>query len=281
MGKPDRIERDGPSEPGCRLKSALLLTPVAHPSVRDREFEMDPPDDPASGVGPLDANRFARAVAARTDAGHDPATSLCEAGVDVLGLAGVGIMLLSGTRLDCVAVSDSVTGDIEALELMVGDGPCIDAFRTRTACFDIDLTDDRPVNWTAFREAALAAGVRAAFGFPVVVADDCIGVLNCYSDRAGALSAAQVADAHLVANMSGQTIVSWQADAPLGTLAWQLERSRGHHVVVHQAVGRVSVQAGVGVDDAMALLHAHAFAHGVTLRDVATDVLAGTLRFGA
>jgi hypothetical protein len=242
---------------------------------------MSPPDNPPAGGDRLDTARFARAVAVRADAGDDPATALCAAGVAVLGLTGIGIMLLSGTRLDCVAVSDAVTGNIEALELMVGEGPCVDAFRTATACFDTDLADDRPVTWTAWREAAMAAGVRAAFGFPVVVADDCIGVLNCYRDQPGALSTAQVADAQMVANISGRTIVSWQADAPSDTLAWQLERSGGHHVVVHQAVGRVSVQARVPVDDALTLLHAHAFAHSVTLREVATDVLAGRLRFDA
>ena len=236
----------------------------------------------APSGGRLDADLFARAVAARTNAGHDPATSLCAAGVDVLGLTGIGIMLLSGTRLDSVAVSDSVTRDIEALELMLGAGPCLDAFRNRTTCFDENMADGRAVAWTEFREGALAAGVRAAFGFPLVVADACIGVLNCYHDRAGHLSAEQVADALVVADMSGRTILSWQADATPGTLAWQLEGSgRGHRVIVHQAVGRVSVQAQVTVSDAMALMHAHAFSHSRALHDVATDVLAGELRFDA
>jgi hypothetical protein len=237
--------------------------------------------DPPVGRGRLDADGFARAVAARTGAGRDPATALCEAGVDVLGLTGIGIMLASGHKLDCVAVSDAATGTIEELELMVGEGPCLDAYRTGTACFDADLADDRPVTWTAFREGALAAGVRAAFGFPVVVADECIGVLNCYSDRAGTLSAERVADARVVADVSGRTMVSWQADAPPGMLAWQLERSGGYHVAVHQAVGRVSVQARVAVDDALALLRAHAYAQDRTLLDVAADVLASRLRFDA
>jgi hypothetical protein len=228
---------------------------------------------------PLDASRFERAIAARTGAGDDPATSLCAAGVDVLGLTGIGIMLLSGSRLDCVAVSDEATGEIEAMELMVGEGPCLDAFRTRTACFDADLTDDGPVTWPAFREGALAAGVHAAFGFPVVVADDCIGVLNCYRDTPGDLTSAQVADAQVVANESGSRIVSWQAKAPAGTLAWQLEKSGNYSVAVHQAVGRVSVQARMTVDDAMATLRAHAFATDRTIVDIATDVLTGRLRF--
>jgi hypothetical protein len=242
---------------------------------------MKSPDEQEPGAARLDEDGFARAVAVHTDAGDDPATSLCEAGVDVLRLTGVGLLLLSGTRLDCVAVSDEATGDIEALELMVGEGPCISAFHTRTPCFDGNLADDRAVTWPAFRERALAAGARASFGFPLVVADECIGVLNCYRDEAGDLSDAQVADAHLVAQLSGRAVLSWQANSPPGTLAWQLERADGHHVIVHQAVGRVSVQAQVAVDDAMAMLRAHAFAHDSTLRDVAAEVLSGRLRFDA
>ena len=174
---------------------------------------MSSPDEPLEAIGALDEARFVRAVSARTDAGTDPATSLCEAGAELLDLTGVGIMLSSGTRLECVAVSDAATGDLEATELMLGEGPCYHAFRTRSTCFDADLADDRAVSWTAFRERALAAGVRAAFGFPLVVATDCIGVLNCYRDCAGALSAAQIADAQLVANLSGSTMLGWQADA--------------------------------------------------------------------
>jgi hypothetical protein len=242
---------------------------------------MSPSTEPESAAEPLDAARFERAVAARARAGHDPATSLCGAGVDVLGITGVGIMLASGSRLDSVAVSDAATGELEALELMLGSGPCLDAFRTRANCFDIDFADTRAVAWTAFREGALAAGMHAAFGFPVVVADQCIGVLNCYCDYAGALSDHQVADATVIAEISGRTIVGWQADAPAGSLAWQLVPLNGHRVIVHQAAGRVSVQAAVSVDDAMALLHAHAFALNVTLADVATDVLDGRLRFDA
>jgi hypothetical protein len=242
---------------------------------------MSPPNGLEPDSQPLDIERFERAVAARTRAGHDPASSLCGAGADVLGLMGVGIMLASGRRLDSVAVSDATTGELEALELMLGSGPCLDAFHTRSICFDADFGDTRAVAWTAFREGALAAGVHAVFAFPVVVADECIGVLNCYRSRAGALSDGQVADATVVAHISGRTIVEWQADAPVGTLAWQLIPTGGHRVVVHQAAGRVSVQAGVQVDDAMALMHAHAFAHDLPLAGVAADVLSGELRFDA
>ncbi|MDO7867027.1 ANTAR domain-containing protein [Nocardioides jiangxiensis] len=47
---------------------------------------------------------------------------------------------------------------------------------------------------------------------------------------------------------------------------------------VHQATGFLSVQASVGLTDALLLLRAHAFAGERSLLEVARDVLAGRLR---
>ena len=111
-------------------------------------------------------------------------------------------------------------------------------------------------------------GVRAAFGFPVVVADVCIGVLNCHRDTAGRLTETQVADALVVAEARG-------AASCRGRPTPRRAESRGsssvgnHRVVVHQAAGRVSVQAEVSVSDAMALMGAHAFSHDSTVLEIA------------
>jgi hypothetical protein len=50
--------------------------------------------------------------------------------------------------------------------------------------------------------------------------------------------------------------------------------------VVHQAAGKVSVQADVAIDDALALLRAYAFANNRPVNDVAADVVGRSLRFG-
>ena len=62
-------------------------------------------------------------------------------------------------------------------------------------------------------------------------------------------------------------------------LAWQLDQVPTHRAVVHQATGMVSVQRGVVVDDALALLRAYAFAEDRPVGDVAADVVGGVLRF--
>lgn len=228
----------------------------------------------------FDSERFTRAVTARTDENHDPASSLCLACSDVVGVAGAALLLISTQRLlGCVAVSDPVTEAVEQVEYTLGDGPCMTAYRTKTPVFDPDLAEGGDDRWPEFRRGALAVGIHAAFGFPLFIDRICIGALNLYHDKPGPLTEAQVADARIVARMASRTLLNWQADAPQGKLAWQLEQVPNHRVEVHQAAGRISVQADIPVTDALVVLRAYAFSEDRTISDVARDVAAGTLRF--
>ena len=230
-------------------------------------------------IGRLGPQRFAQVVAARAE-DHDPASSLCLACADVLDVTGAGLMLVSGERsLGCVGVSDQVTAAVEQVEYTLGEGPCITAYRTRTPAFDHDLADEEIIQWPEFRRGALEAGVRAAFGFPLLVDRICIGALNLYRDQSGELTDDQIDDAVVAARLASRTLLSWQADAPPGTVAWQLEQVPNHRMEVHQATGRISVQAGIPVADALVLLRAYAFSRDRPISDVAADVGAGRVRF--
>ena len=227
----------------------------------------------------LDPERFAQVVASYHEQHRDPARSLCLACVDVLGVTGAGLVLTSGGRsLDFIGVSDGVSEAVEQMEYTLGEGPCVSAYQTRQPVFDPDLADRGTDRWPEFRREALAAGVHAAFGFPLLIERICIGALNLYHDRAGELSDDQVADALVVASFASRSVLSWQADAPPGALAWQLEAAPRNRVEVHQATGRISVQVGVSLDDALVLLRAYAFSHDRPISDVAADVAAGRLR---
>jgi hypothetical protein len=226
----------------------------------------------------LDHKRFAQVVAARTEHDGDPASSLCLACVDVLGVAGAGLVLMAGGRsLDFIGVSDRVSEAVEQMEYTLGEGPCVTAYRTKEPVFDADLADEGTVRWPAFRREALAVGFRAAFGFPLLIERFCIGALNLYHDQPGELTEDQVADAVVVAQFASRAVLAWQANAPAGTVAWQLEQAPNNRVEVHQATGRISVQVGVCLDDALVLLRAYAFSHDRPIGDVAADVAGGCL----
>jgi GAF domain/ANTAR domain len=228
----------------------------------------------------LDPRRVARIVAALAVGEHDPQRSLCSACAKVAEVSGAGVVLiLHGRALGTVCSSDSTTEAVEEVQFTLGEGPCVDAFRSQAPVLVPDLAGPGGSRWPGFRTGALAEGIQAVFGFPMLVGSVCIGALNLYHRRSGALTDEQVADAMVIAHVAGRTVLSWQSVAGMGSLAWQLEHVPAHRAVVHQATGMISVQGGVAVDDAVILLRAYSFAEDRPISTVAAEVVDGRLRF--
>jgi GAF domain-containing protein len=228
----------------------------------------------------FDPERLVQVTRALAVGEADPSRSLCKACADVIDVAGAGLVLMSrGQALGSVCVSDARTEAVEDIQYSLSEGPCVDAFESHAPVIVPDLENLDLRRWSAFRAGALEAGVRAAFGFPLLVGSICIGALDLYHDEPGGLRADQFADAEVVAHVATRTVLGWQAVAEAGSLAWQLEQVPRHRASVHQAAGMVSVQARVAVDDALALIRAYAFAEGRAVGTVAAEIVAGTLRF--
>jgi hypothetical protein len=225
--------------------------------------------------------RLARVTTALAAVQPDPARSLCSASADVIGVAGAGLVLMTRVRaLGNVCVSDPRTEAVEDVQYALSEGPCVDAVRSQAPVLVPDLAELELERWSAFRVSALEAGMRAAFGFPLLIGSICIGALDLYHDEVGTLTSEQFADAEAVAHIATRTVLAWQAVAEpdADALPWQLEQVPVHRAAVHQATGMVSVQAAVPVEDALALLRAYAFVDGRSLGAVAADVVAGRLR---
>lgn len=228
----------------------------------------------------LDPVRLAFVGAALSVDGHDPRHSLCAASAGVVDVDGAGVVLiLRGQALGTVCTSDPVAEAVEEVQFTLGEGPCVDAFNSREPVLVPDLAGAGGVRWPGFRDGAMAEGIQAVFGFPLLVGPVCIGALNLYNQQSGALTDDQVADAVVVAHLAGRTVLSWQSVAGEGSLAWQLEHVPAYRAAVHQATGMVSVQAGAPVEDAVLLLRAYAFAENRPISSVADDVVERRLRF--
>lgn len=177
-----------------------------------------------------------------------------------------------------VCASDPVAAQIEDLQHTLGEGPCIDAHESGRAVLEPDLAAPRRARWPAFGPAALSAGARALFAFPLRIGGARLGALTLCRSSAGDLSDTQRTDAGTMAGIVANAILSIQAQAPPGTLGAELEILAGHRAELHQATGMVSVQLGVGVAEALVRLRAHAYAAGRPLAEVAADVVARRLR---
>ncbi len=206
---------------------------------------------------------------------------LCGVCPRIAGVTGAGVMLMSGEiPRGSLCSSDEVSHLIEDLQYTLGEGPCVDAYQQNRVVAEPDLADPVADRWPAFTPAALDAGVRAVFGFPLRAGAVRLGALNLYRGRSGALSGDQQGDALVVAEVAARWVLEAQAGAPAGTVAVQVAAGADFHLVVHNAAGMVSVQEGISVTEALIRLRAFAFSHDRLVGDVAGDIVARRFRLG-
>lgn len=200
-----------------------------------------------------------------------PAKTLCQVATLVTGLSGAGVMLMNRDRPQgSLCASDPVSDRLEALQFDLGEGHGIDAHHQGGPVLAADLSRSSGNRWPAFAPAAVEAGARAVFAFPLRVGATRMGALDLHRDEPGDLSDDQHADALVLADIAARTLLLHQSDAPVGAAL---------KLVVHQASGMVAAQLDVGVDEALARMRGHAFARGIDLDDVARAVVTRTLRF--
>jgi hypothetical protein len=203
---------------------------------------------------------------------------VCVAAVVLLSLSGAGISLMvDGQLRGSAGVSEPGIAAVQELQLELGEGPCVDSWSHGEPMLEPDLAKPRIVRWPSFAQAAVEAGVRAVFAYPLHIGAIRIGVLVLYRDRPGALEVEEAAQALVLADVASQVVLALQAGAPPESVHELLAGEPPHWAEVHQATGMVSAQLGVSMDEAFVRLRAHAFADRRSLQDVARDVVARRL----
>lgn len=203
---------------------------------------------------------------------------LCRAAAQDLLASGVAISLRSATGGSAMAAaSDPACERIEELQFTLGEGPCLEAYATRRPVLTSDLSGSGGARWPVYAAAAAEHGVRAVFAFPLGVGDACVGALDVYRTHTGPLSPPALAGAVTFAAYATTTLLRGQEKAGSDHPPPGLDDVLATRFEVHQAQGMLTVQLGVGLEEAMLRLRAHAFADGRSLVEVARDVLAGAL----
>ena len=220
------------------------------------------------------AARVARLVAA-----HGPDVArLCDACVDGLpGVGGAGLAVMTSLPAQQVRyASNQVSARVEELQVVLGEGPCVEAFARGRPVLASDLDDPYWLRqWPMFVPAAVGAGARALFALPLQVGAVCLGVIDLYRPGPGVLAGDELAEALAFADAATELLLA--EHLPGGQVPGS-ELVFSHRAVVHQATGMVSAQLGVPVPDAFVRLRAHAYAAERSLDDVARDVVARRLR---
>lgn len=217
-------------------------------------------------------------AAERSGAGSARVEHVCAMVAEALPVDGVGLSVTGGPgQQSRVAATDEVSGRIEDLQVLLGQGPCVDAMAQGAPVLVADLAAPGVVaRWPAFIPAAETIGVRASFALPLMVGKVRIGAMDLYRLTTGGLQPDDLAHAQDLASAAVEVLLRLQIEGPAasGTFppGWAASS------VVHQATGMVMVQLGVDAATAFAALRARAYGDGSTLQELSRDVIDRRLR---
>jgi len=211
---------------------------------------------------------------------------VCTAAVAGLPVGGAGLSAMSRTAASHPLCStDDISEQLEELQLTLGEGPCVDAFLQGSAVLTPDLlTGELQDHWAVFADAALEAGARAVFALPLQIGAISPGVLDLYANVPTVLDAEELADALAFADLATLLLLDTRIDETGASAGGPLpcrsfEDLGAYRAEIDQATGILTVQLGVGIEEAFVRLRAYAYLRGRRLADVAADVVDHRLRF--
>ncbi|WP_406170359.1 ANTAR domain-containing protein [Streptomyces sp. NBC_00996] len=203
-----------------------------------------------------------------------------------LPVGGAGVSAMSKAAASHPLCStDDISEQLEELQLTLGEGPCVDAFARGSAVLTPDLlTVELQDHWAVFADAALEAGARAVFSLPLQMGAISPRVLDLYADIPTVLDTEELADALAFADLATLLLLDTRigetgapTDGPVADRSF--EDLGAYRAEIDQASGMLTVQLGVGIEEAFVRLRAYAYAQGRRLADVAADAVARQLRF--
>lgn len=197
---------------------------------------------------------------------------VCQIAVEQVDVDGAAIVVRStGRAQDLVATTGAWVSELEELQYTVGDGPGVEAYRTGGPVLVSDMAAATG-RWPGFAEAGAAIG--AAFAFPLQEGAVRLGTLGLYRHRPGALSAAGLADATVLADLATTALLTDVGGEDTEAAPWVRNGSVGHYDDVNVATGMLAAELRISIEDALLRLRAHAFSTGESLLEVARAVLA-------
>ncbi len=178
-----------------------------------------------------------------------------------------------------VAVSGPTARRLHDLEVILAEGPARDAVRVGALTAD---QDELVARWPRFGPAAWGLGVAAVAAVPVDLGTGEEGLCGSLTGFGPPMPAAEVNVCGLdeVAEALGQTVS--RAPGVLGAGASDLPAVVGYNEqhaqpALHLAAGSLHARCGVAIDDALALIRAHAFGESRPVVEVAQEIIVGRL----
>jgi GAF domain-containing protein len=195
----------------------------------------------------------------------------------IFSVDGAGLMLADAEHhLRNAAVSDDRVRDLEELQIVHQEGPCITAFDDKVLVGVEDLSSDP--RWPSFNQAAVGRGFRAVLASPIPYNQDAVGVVAVLSQERHPWSAEAELALLAFTDLAALLIASMMIGEQQTALAVQLQGALNSRAVIEQAKGVLIGQRGLSAHAAYEQIRAQARAERRKIAVVAGELVARAVR---
>jgi GAF domain-containing protein len=184
----------------------------------------------------------------------------------------VTVVMDDGRNAWTATATDDVAVAIDKVQYAAGDGPCLEAARTRRPVrVGVEEIRDR---WPVFAEAADDAGMRSYLSAPLLLGEEpVLGSLNIYGRDTDAFEPVDEALISLFTAAASAAIVNTQRYTRARKLADSLAVALTSRAEIEQAKGVLMARHAVAADEAFGMLASESQNSNTKLRDVAQSIL--------
>ena len=213
------------------------------------------------------------------------ADTLCHAAAADLSVDAVAVTVPGGlVTAQTIGVHGAVGRRLEELQVTLGEGPSLDCLASGRSVLVDDLDEEVSLaRWPEFVPVAVDAGVDSMVVLPMRIGAARFGALVLYLDRVGGLGVDALAEGKTFAAVALEMLLEHTGGRDVGggpgPAAEDRRRFFDDRPEIHQATGMVSIQLGIDLGAALLRLRGRAYAEDRLLSELASDVVARTIRF--
>jgi hypothetical protein len=181
-----------------------------------------------------------------------------------------GLFLRKAGQVTTPVHTDPVVDELDALQLRVNEGPCLDCMAQGTAFYAEDLAGDP--RWPQFGPQAAAAGLRSLLALPLST-DGTVGALNLYARYPLAFGAVDRARGLVLAGLAGLAVRVAEAHDEEVRRAENLRQALVTRELIGQAQGILMERERVTAEQAFDILRRASQHLNTKLREVAQQLV--------
>ena len=183
-----------------------------------------------------------------------------------------GVTLRQRKRSATVAGSSERARELDKLEQVLGQGPCLASLEIMQPVILADV--DKDPRWPDYQKILADNGCRSVLGVPLALDENQAAALNFFADEAGVFSEGVIIRASGFADLAGRALRLALRIADAQNLAEDLSAAMQNRTTIDLACGVIMAQNRCSQEEAIALLTKASSHRNQKLRDVAATVLA-------